>query len=45
MKVICLIIMTRNNTMNKVHVAATEVQQLLKQNTNTFGETTTQTPL
>jgi len=32
--------------MNKlVHVAVTELQQLLKQNTNTFGETTTQTRL
>jgi len=28
-----LYIMTRNNTMNKVHVASTELQQLLKQNT------------
>jgi len=26
--------MTRNITINKVHVAATELQQLLKQNTN-----------
>jgi len=26
--------MTRNDTMNKVNVAETEVQQLLKQNTN-----------
>jgi len=31
--------------MNKVYVAATELQQLLNQNTNTFGEATTQKPL
>jgi len=31
--------MTRNNsTLNKVHVAATELPQLLSQNANTFGE-------
>jgi len=29
--------MTRNTTLNKVHVAATEVPQLLSQNTNVFG--------
>ena len=34
--------MTRNNTVNKVHVAATELPQLLSQNTNVFGETTAQ---
>jgi len=35
--------MTRNNTLNKVHVAATELpQQLLSQNTNVFGEATAQ---
>jgi len=34
--------MTRNITMNKVHVAATELQQLLKQNTNIFGDETAQ---
>jgi len=28
--------------MNKVHVAATELQQLLKQNTNIIGATTAQ---
>jgi len=38
-------IMTRNHTINKVHVAATELQQLLKQNTNIFGEETAQNPL
>jgi len=39
-------IMTRNNTMNKVHVAATELQRLLKhQNTNIFGEATAHKPL
>jgi len=32
----------RNNTVNKVHVAATELPQLLSQNTNMFGETTAQ---
>jgi len=37
-------IVTRNNTVNKVHVAATELQQLLKQNTNIFGEATAQKP-
>jgi len=31
--------MTQNNTLNKVHVAAAELPQLLSQNTNTFGET------
>jgi len=30
---------------SKVHIAATELQQLLKQNTNTFGEATAQKPL
>jgi len=30
--------MTRNNTSNKVRVAATELPQLLSQNTNMFGE-------
>ena len=34
--------MTRNNTGNKVHVAATELPQLLSQNTNMFGEATAQ---
>jgi len=29
--------MTRNNSLDKVHVAATELPQLLSQNTNTFG--------
>jgi len=29
---------TQNNTVNKVHVAATELSQLLSQNTNMFGE-------
>jgi len=29
--------MTRNNTLNNVHVAATELPQLLSQNTNIFG--------
>jgi len=32
--------MTRNNTLNKVLVAATELPQLLSQNTNMFGEAT-----
>ena len=32
--------MTRNNTLNKVHVAVTELPQLLSQNTNRFGEAT-----
>ena len=34
--------MTRNNTLNKVHVLATEIPQLLSQNrpTNVFGEAT-----
>jgi len=32
--------MTRNNALNKVHLAATELPQLLSQKTNTFGETT-----
>jgi len=31
--------------MNKVHVAATELPQLLKQNTNVFGEATAQKSL
>jgi len=30
------------NTLNKVHIAATELPQLLSQNTNVFGETTAQ---
>jgi len=34
--------MTRHNRLNKVHVAATELQQLLKQNVNVFGEATAQ---
>ena len=34
--------MTRNNTLNKVHVAATEPPQLLSQNTDMFGEATGQ---
>jgi len=35
--------MTRNNTLNKVHVAATELPQLLSQNANKkFGEATAQ---
>jgi len=34
--------MTRNNTLNKVHVAMTELAQLLSQNTNMFGEATAQ---
>jgi len=36
--------MTRNNraTLDKVHVAATELPQLLSQNTNMFRETTAQ---
>ena len=34
--------MTRNNTLNKVHVAATEPPQLLSRNTNMFGEATAQ---
>jgi len=34
--------MTGNNTLNKVHVAATELPQLLSQNTNMFGEATAQ---
>jgi len=32
--------MTRNNTLNKLRVAATELSQLLSQNKNTFGEET-----
>jgi len=32
---------TRNNTLNKVHVAATKLRQLLSQNTDMFGEATT----
>jgi len=31
--------------MNKVHVAATELEQLLKQNSYTVGEATAQKPL
>jgi len=34
--------MTRNNTLNKVHVAATELPQLLSQNTDMFREATAQ---
>ena len=34
--------MAQNNTLNKVHVAATVLPQLLSQNTNMFGEATTQ---
>jgi len=34
--------MTRNNTLNKVHIAATELPQLLSQKTNMFGEATAQ---
>jgi len=34
--------MTRSNTTNEVHVAATELPQLLSQNTNMFGEATAQ---
>ena len=34
--------MTRNNTLNKVHVAETELPQLLSRNTNMFGEATAQ---
>ena len=37
--------MTRSNTTIKVHVAATELPQLLSQNTNMFGEATAQKPL
>jgi len=33
--------MMRNNILNKVHVAATELPQLLSHNTNMFGQTTT----
>jgi len=33
---------TLNPTLNKVHVAGPELQQLLSHNTNTFGEATTQ---
>jgi len=33
---------TRSNTLNKVHVAATELPQLLSQNTDMFGEATAQ---
>jgi len=31
-----------NNTMNEIHIAATELRQLLAQNTNMFGEATVQ---
>jgi len=31
--------------MNKVHLPATELRQLLSQNTSTFGETTAQNTL
>jgi len=34
--------MTRNDTLNKVHVAATELPQLLSHNTNMFVEATAQ---
>jgi len=34
--------MTRNNTLNKIHVVATELPQLLSQNTNMFGEASAQ---
>ena len=34
--------MMRNNTLNKVHVDTTELPQLLSENTNMFGEATTQ---
>jgi len=34
--------MARNNTLNKVHVVATELPQLLSQNTNMFGQATAQ---
>jgi len=34
--------MTRNNALNKIRVAATELPQRLSQNTNMFGETTAQ---
>ena len=33
--------MTRNNTLSKTRVAATELPQRLSQSTNMFGETTT----
>jgi len=36
MKLFVLYKMTRNNTLNKVHVAATELPQLLSQNANTL---------
>jgi len=42
MKLIFHTQMTQNNTLNKVHVAATETPQLLLQNTNMFGEATAQ---
>ena len=42
MKLFVVHLMTQNNTLNKVHVAATELPQLLSQNTNTFGEVTAQ---
>jgi len=34
--------MTQNNTLNKVGIAATELSQLLLENTDMFGEATTQ---
>jgi len=34
--------MTQKNTINKVHVAAAELQQPVMQNTNIFGEATAQ---
>jgi len=34
--------MTRNTKLDNVHVAATELPQLLSQNTNMFGEATAQ---
>jgi len=34
--------MTQNNTLNKVRVSATELSQMLSQNTSMFGEATAQ---
>jgi len=34
--------MTQNNRLKKVHNAASELPQLLSQNTNAFGEATAQ---
>ena len=43
MKIIGLsYIMTQKNTINKVHVAAAELQQPVVQNTNILGEATAQ---